>query len=133
MGNSFDCSSSQPPTTPVVGKPMVSVDSFSTRRLKDLQLLSICETTFPRAVSNGTWFVQGLPDVVWGQQGDIAVPGDYDGDGVEERAVWRPSNGNWYNQKTSPPVHWGEPGDIPVPGDYAGVGRLQRAVWRPST
>ena len=39
--------------------------------------------------------------VEWGLPGDVRVPADYDGDGIKDIAVWRPSNGNWYVLRSS--------------------------------
>jgi hypothetical protein len=71
----------------------------------------------------------------WGMSGDIAVPADYDGDGKMDRAVWRPSDSNWYIVYSSTPstlFGWGNNGDKPVPADYDGDGKADAAVFRPS-
>ena len=73
--------------------------------------------------------------VQWGTPGDILVPADFDGDGADEIAVWRPSSGNWYqhNGGAVNVTQWGTPGDIPVPADFDGDGADEIAVWRPSS
>ena len=58
--------------------------------------------------------------------------GDFNGDGLTDLAVFRPSTGTWY-VRTFGTVQWGAPGDIPVPGDYDGDGVTDVAVYRPST
>jgi hypothetical protein len=80
---------------------------------------------------NGT--VQYYAD--WGMTGDVAVPADYDGDGKMDRAVWRPSDGNWYivySQTSAALFSWGNSEDKPVPADYDGDGKADAAVFRPS-
>ena len=51
--------------------------------------------------------------VQFGDVNDMPVPGDYNGDGRMDVAVYRPSTGQWFvrNQFV---VQFGDPGDIPV-------------------
>lgn len=101
--------------------------------------------------SNGNWYVLRSRDgmmwqIRWGQSTpsptgnieDMPVPADFDGDKIDDIAVWRPFEGKWYvlTSKTNfyPPaasiIEWGQYGDIPVPADYDGDGRTDAAVFR---
>ncbi|MGE3822303.1 MAG: FG-GAP repeat domain-containing protein, partial [Isosphaeraceae bacterium] len=71
---------------------------------------------------------------------DLPAPGDYDGDGKTDPAVYRPTTAQWFAQLSSQnyvgrqiaPGGFGWPGvDIPAPGDYDGSGKTQIAVYRP--
>ena len=69
----------------------------------------------------------------------MLVPGDYDGDGKTDMAVWHPAEGYWYtiSSKDGSILYdqWGAGyapyNDVPVPGDYDGDGKTDIAVWRP--
>lgn len=76
--------------------------------------------------------------VNWGLEsfGDIPTPGDFDGDGITDRAVYRNSTGYWYIRRSSDLVwfvfRFGLTGDKPVAADYDGDSITDIAVWRPS-
>ena len=107
---------------------------------------------------NGVWYVlkssanyrdHQAMTVAWGLGqavaigADVPVPGDYDGDGRTDPAVWRPDSGTWYILRSSKNysyadawvVPWGASSlaDTPVPADYDGDGRTDIAVWRPGS
>ncbi len=98
--------------------------------------------------ANGDWsrltnvFQEGpqatTETVNWGlgSHGDIPTPGDFDGDGVTDRAVYRNSTGVWYIRKSSDSswfvLPFGLTGDKPVAGDFDGDTITDIAVWRPS-
>jgi uncharacterized delta-60 repeat protein len=78
----------------------------------------------------------------FGLSGDVPVPGDYDGDSVQDLAVFRNDTGDWFTRKNylnncgpmdcTAQIHFGLAGDVPAPGDFDGDGTTDRAVFRPS-
>jgi hypothetical protein len=63
-----------------------------------------------------------MMSLAWGASEDVPQPGDFDGDGRTDIAVWRPANGTWYVVKSSDgnmiELHWGNNGDLPVASRY---------------
>ena len=92
---------------------------------------------------NGTWYVQRLGEIdlqlSWGIAGDRPVLGDYNGDGRDDLAIYRPRDSSWWilfryadGSQEARVVSWGQPGDIPVQADYDGDGSTDVAVWNPT-
>jgi hypothetical protein len=104
------------------------------------------------AAMNGTWSLYGVDDV----SGDVATitgwkltfeandfvcstsvrsRADFDGDGKTDLSVFRPTEGNWYlNRSTAgfSVINWGISTDTLVPGDYDADGKTDTAVFRPN-
>jgi len=75
--------------------------------------------------------------VTIGNSGDLPAAGDFNGDGTDSIALFRPSTGTWYitNNDHTVVSHfvYGQNGDRPIIGDWAGTGHSQVGVYRPST
>jgi hypothetical protein len=61
---------------------------------------------------------------------------DFDGDGITDIAVFRPSSGNWFMLRSSTSsffaFQWGQNGDLPATGDFDGDGISDFSVFRPA-
>ncbi|REK46149.1 MAG: hypothetical protein DWQ47_00005, partial [Acidobacteria bacterium] len=58
----------------------------------------------------------------WGANGDVPSPGDFDGDGRFDPAVWRPSDRTWYifgSTNGFQAVLFGANGDVPLPSSVS--------------
>ena len=67
--------------------------------------------------SNSRWYINGIAgSTQWGKSGDVAVPGDYNGDGTTDIAVFRPSNSRWYINGIAGSTQWGKSGDVVAAG-----------------
>ncbi len=76
-------------------------------------------------------------NIPFGISGDLPVTGDWDGNGVDDAGVFRPSTKQFIlrlqNGTTITPNNFGLNGDLPVAGDWNGDGIDTIGIFRPST
>ena len=81
---------------------------------------------------DGVWWILQSSDnsvkvTQWGIAEDKPQAGDFDGDGKDDLAVFRPSTGVWYILRSSDngfvANQWGLSSDIPQSADYDGDGQ----------
>jgi hypothetical protein len=72
----------------------------------------------------------------FGQNGDVPIIEDYDGDGKDDIANFRPSVAEWYIQRSTAGYigfQFGTPNDTtPTPADFTGDGKADIAFFKPS-
>jgi hypothetical protein len=106
--------------------------------------------------SDGNWYILSSDQTIsnsvsFGLTGDVPVPGDYDGDGVTDYAVWAPAEyilyiepstqpGTYYTQQVNSPTNilatrfnvggLGAGVYVHASGDFDGDGHPDFALWR---
>ena len=93
--------------------------------------------------SSGEWFLRNddgsAQEFYFGDDGDIPMLGDWDGDGVTTPGVYRQSDGRIYLRNSNTQgiadlwFYFGNAGDVPVVGDWNGDGFDTISIFRPST
>ncbi|MFC1694922.1 FG-GAP repeat domain-containing protein [Pseudomonadota bacterium] len=121
------------PSLPASTRPLPVVGRFLPGSSKNLAVWSPVTGHFK--VQNST---DGeTVSMTWGgRAGDILMPGDFDGDGVDEIGLWQPHNNTWWirNMPSGPNLSYtfGSSTSIPIPADYDNDGRLDLAYWEPA-
>jgi len=75
----------------------------------------------------------------WGPSGAVPIPGDYDGDGADDAAIYDPGTRTWniYSVKRDEFLLrdgvWGVEGATPVSADYDGDGKADPALYQESS
>ncbi len=106
----------------------------------------IAHSFYLDANGNDQWDGTASGDVVvpFGVSTDLPLSGDWNGDGIDEIGVWRPTTGSFYLDANGNDLWDGAAGgdvivpfgvstDLPLSGDWDGDGIDDIGVWRPST
>ncbi len=110
----------------------------------ELTLATAGQNTYSQRLATIDANRDGKDDIVIGRNGGFLLyhgnsalftktEGDYDGDLKADLSIFRPSEGNWYIQRSTNGffgMHWGLGTDKPAPADYDGDGKMDIAVWR---
>jgi hypothetical protein len=102
--------------------------------------LSVYRGSSPTPTPTPSYFYASLPGgldaVQFGTSGDVATPGDFDGDGKMDPTVFRASDGYRYILKSTTgslsAISFGLSTDIQLAGDFDGDGTDNATVYRPS-
>ena len=94
--------------------------------------------------SSGLWMIRNVTRAYFGGTNDIPVSGrvpdhtsdrplidssDYNGDGTDDIAIFRPTTGLWAVRGISQ-LYFGQSNNVPTPGDYSGDGTTLISVYR---
>ena len=101
---------------------------------------TVGRTRLSIAPSQGLWYIYrssdaGVTTRAFGIAEDLPVVADYDGDGKDDIAIYRPSVSEWWILNSASgafAVQFGQTGDRTVQGDYTGDGKADIAFWRES-
>jgi putative transposon-encoded protein len=118
------------------GDGALRLDVPITATIRDLSLNPLGSLPFTSGdvytvIKPGTWYISGIGNFFFGDEGDVPVPADYNGDGKAEIAVFRASDSTWYISGIGNFL-FGTVGDVPVVADYNGDGKDEIAVFRAS-
>ncbi len=89
---------------------------------------------------SGTWTEGDVLLGPFGQEGDVPIIGDWNGDGTDQVGVWRPGERSFYLDMDGEGVFddavklgpFGLSTDVPIVGDWDGSGIDQVGIWRAS-
>lgn len=82
--------------------------------------------------------IVAMDDFIYGEPRAMQYhTGDFDGDGVTDSTVYRPSTGQWFTlnsgSNTVTQEQFGLNGDLPVDGDFDGDSKADLCIFRPSS